>query len=238
MDPKCGGETGESRVNLTNDRVSGMDGPDMTSLPHASVDLGSVQTIRKAVLLVAVTALILAFIFVASTWPEGHLVHEMLEWAGIGLIAVCIIGRTWCSLYIGGRKNTELVAVGPYSVTRNPLYVFSILGAAGIGAQLGSIVLTVASCAIAWIVFLVVAMQEEKYLLSVHGDSYRDYLMRVPRFLPRLSQWHNVDVLHVQPSNVVRTFVDACFFLVAIPAAEFFESMQSAGLIPILFRVP
>jgi hypothetical protein len=36
----------------------------------------------------------------------------------------------------------------------------------------------------------------------------------------------------------VRTFVDACVFLAAIPAAEFFESMQEAGLIPILFRAP
>ena len=238
MDPESGGKTGESRVNLTNGRVSGMDGPDMTSLPHSSVDIGSVQTIRKGVLLVAVTVLVLAFVFVASTWPEGHLVHETLEWAGIGLIVVCIVGRTWCSLYIGGRKSTEIVAVGPYSVTRNPLYVFSIIGAAGIGAQLGSIVLTVASCAIAWIVFLVVAMQEEKYLLAAHGDHYRVYLTRVPRFLPRLSRWQNVDILHVQPGVVVRTFFDACFFLVAIPAAEFFESLQDAGLVPILFRVP
>lgn len=217
---------------------SGMHRVHMSSLPHSSVDLGSVQTIRKAVLLAAIAAVVVVFVFVSSQWPEGHLVHETLEWTGIALIALCIVGRTWCSLYIGGRKNTALVAVGPYSITRNPLYVFSIIGAAGVGAQLGSIMLAVATGAVAWIVFLVVAMQEEKYLLSVHADDYRGYLKRVPRFVPRWSQWHNVDLLHVRPGRVVRTFVDACFFLLAIPAAEVFESMQNAGLIPVLFRVP
>ena len=215
-----------------------MDGSHMTPIAQSSIDIGAVQTIRKAVLLAAIVAVIVVFGFVASKWPGGDVVHDTLEWIGIGLIVVCIVGRTWCSLYIGGRKNAELVASGPYSITRNPLYVFSILGAAGVGAQFGSMTLAVVTGCVAWIVFLVVARQEEKYLLFFHGDSYRGYRVRVPRFFPRLSQWQNIDVLQVQPTLVVRTFIDACFFLAAIPLAEFCESMQNAGLIPVLFRVP
>lgn len=210
----------------------------MSQLTPSTVHIGAVQTVRKVVILVAVAILIAVFVFVASRWPQGHPIHETLEWAGLGLIVVGIMGRTWCSLYIGGRKNTTVIAVGPYSITRNPLYVFSIIAAAGIGAQLGSLVLTVATALLTWVVFLVVAMQEEKHLAAEHGDAYRDYFKRVPRFLPRLSQWHNVDVLEVRPAAVVRTFFDACFFLAAIPIAEVFEAMQNAGLIPILFRVP
>ena len=48
---------------------------------------------------------------------------------------------TWSSLYIAGRKGRELVTVGPYSTCRNPLYFFSIVGAAGMGAQSGSLTL-------------------------------------------------------------------------------------------------
>jgi protein-S-isoprenylcysteine O-methyltransferase Ste14 len=48
------------------------------------------------------------------------------------------LGRTWCSLDISGRKKRELVTVGPYALVRNPLYIFTLLEAFGIGAQSGS----------------------------------------------------------------------------------------------------
>lgn len=210
----------------------------MTPMPQSPVDIGNVQAVRKAVLLGAIVLLVLTFVFVASRWPEGHFVHECLEWTGVALIIVCIVGRTWCSLYIGGRKNAEVVAEGPYSITRNPLYVFSILGAAGVGAQLGAFSLALLAATIVWFVFHVVVGQEERHLRSRMGVAYEHYLLRVPRFLPRLSLWHSTDSLHVRPTIVVRTFVDACFFLLAIPAAEFFEWTQQSGLIPVLLWVP
>jgi protein-S-isoprenylcysteine O-methyltransferase Ste14 len=80
--------------------------------------------------------------------------------------------------------------------------------------------------------------REEQHLRNRLGDAYRDYLARVPRFLPRLSLWRNVDILEVSPAAVVRTFLDACLFLVAVPLAEMFEWLQNSGFIPILFRVP
>ena len=84
---------------------------------------------------------ILMFATTGSTGTNGT--HEMIEWFGIFAILLCIFGRTWTSLYIGGRKNRALLTKGPYSVVRNPLYVFSILGAAGAGAQLGSVISSV-----------------------------------------------------------------------------------------------
>ena len=166
---------------------------------------------------------------VQSPWPEGQKIHESLEWLGIGLIVICIVGRTWCTLYIGGRKNTVVVDEGPYSVSRNPLYMFSLLGAAGVGAQLGSFIMMLVVPAIVWLVFRIVVAREEKHLLNGLGEPYRDYVSRVPRFLPRLSLWRNAEYLEVRPSRVVRTFMDACFFLAAIPLAESFEWLQQSG---------
>ncbi|MBN8965496.1 MAG: isoprenylcysteine carboxylmethyltransferase family protein [Rhizobiales bacterium] len=102
--------------------------------------IASVQIIRKIVLGIAVLIGTLMFAFTNSSLEAGNSTHEMIEWFGIVAIVTCILGRTWASLYIGGRKIEQFVTNGPYSVMRNPLYFFSILGAAGAGAQLGSVI--------------------------------------------------------------------------------------------------
>ena len=207
-----------------------------TALPSARVDIGFVQTVRKVALGVALAIMGALCAFTASRWSDG--VHETIEWAGLLLIFICIYGRTWCSLYIGGRKNFEVVALGPYSVSRNPLYVFSIIGAVGVGAQLGALSTAIVFGVLAWIVFLLVAMQEERYLLAEHGERYREYAARVPRFIPRLSLWKNAELIEVRPRAVVTTFLDACFFVAAVPVAEGIEYLQHAGVIPVLLRIP
>jgi protein-S-isoprenylcysteine O-methyltransferase Ste14 len=211
-------------------------GMKMTTLAQPAVDIGSVQTIRKISLLLSVATLGVLFVFSASSWSSP--VHETIEWIGIGLIFICISGRTWCSLYIGGRKISELVMTGPYSVCRNPLYVFSIIGAVGVGAQLGAISTALLAGMFAWVVHLLVVIQEERLLLAEHGEQYRNYLSAVPRFFPRLALWKHVDVLEVRPRAVITTYFDACFFLVAFPLAELIEFLQRTQWIHVFLRLP
>lgn len=171
-------------------------------------------------------------------YPSGQTIHEMVEWLGIVLIVTCILGRTWSSLYIGGRKIEEFVRTGPYSVMRNPLYFFSFLGAAGVGMQVGSVTLGLICAALAWLVFYVVVLQEEQVLAARYGETYRDYLLRVPRFFPRPSLWHDEPTLTIRPPRVLMTFADALVFLLAVPLAELFEHLQDSGVIPVLLRLP
>ena len=107
---------------------------------------------------------ILMFATTGSTGTNGT--HEMIEWFGIFAILLCIFGRTWTSLYIGGRKNRALLTKGPYSVVRNPLYVFSILGAAGAGAQLGSVISGVIIGLLVWMVFYIEVLREERNMAA------------------------------------------------------------------------
>src|SRR5690606_14637614 len=112
---------------------------------------------------------------------------EAIEMIGIVLIVIGIAGRLWSTLYIGGRKSVSVVTDGPYSITRNPLYVFSSIAAVGVGAQMGSITAMIGfgvACAAA---FHVVILREEKYLLANLGPEYRHYMETVPRFFPKLS---------------------------------------------------
>lgn len=176
------------------------------------------------------------FILGRSRWDET--IHDAIEWLGLGLIILCILGRTWCALYIGGRKTVELVDIGPYSITRNPLYVFSIIGAFGAGAQLGSFVVALAAASIAAIVFVFVVWKEEQFLLERFGAPFREYMARVPRFIPNPRLWRGVETLSVRPSRILMTFVDATLFLIAIPLAEGFEYLQAVGYLPVLFYLP
>ncbi len=202
------------------------------------MNIATVQTIRKIVLALGIAAGVFVFAVTDARHVTGSAAHELIEWAGFVLIAICILGRTWSSLYIGGRKIEELVMVGPYSIMRNPLYFFSILGATGVGAQSGSIVIALICGAIALTVFYVVVKQEEKVLLGRYGESYHAFMERVPRFLPRPSLWTDEPTLTIRPPRVLMTFADALVFLLAIPLAEGFEYLQDLGMLPVLLTLP
>jgi protein-S-isoprenylcysteine O-methyltransferase Ste14 len=202
------------------------------------MNIAEVQIVRKLVLSVAILIGVMMFAVTNSRYPAGTTTHEVIEWIGIVAIVICILGRTWCSLYIGGRKIVQFVTDGPYSVSRNPLYFFSILGAGGAGAQLGSLVAGVLFGTLAWMVFHVVVLQEEAVLTERYGAAYSSYLVTVPRFLPNPRLWRDVPTLTVMPPKVLGTFADAMLFLLSVPIAESFELLQNLGLLPVLLRLP
>ena len=210
------------------------------SVPSPPVDIGAVQRIRKIVLFVLGAGALALLLFGHSLWPDDvlHGMHENIEAIGLGLILLAIAGRTWCSLYIAGRKKETIVDVGPYSVCRNPLYLFSFFGAAGAGAQFGSFAAALAALLATVVVFTIVVRQEERFLAQKFGETYLAYKARVPRFLPNLRLWRHVQTLEVRPFMVMRTFADACVFLAAIPLAEGIEWLQGAQILPTLWTLP
>ena len=81
----------------------------------------------------------------ASGSAHGRSVLDaVLFLSGLVLVGIATVGRLWCSLYISGYKDRELITTGPYSLSRNPLYFFSFLGFAGIGLATETITLAVA----------------------------------------------------------------------------------------------
>ncbi|WP_157357827.1 methyltransferase family protein [Mesorhizobium metallidurans] len=164
-----------------------------------------------------------------------HIGIELLGWAAI---VACIAGRSWCSLYIGGRKSEVLVRHGPYSVVRNPLYVFSILGSTGAGLASGSFVLGSGIGLFVFITFAAVVRREENFLLGKLGDDYQRYLSQVPRWIPRRSLWRDVSKVTVSPVVVVTTFFDAMWFALSVPFFEALERLQNLGMVPILAFLP
>jgi len=193
-----------------------------------SFDLVHRQWQRK---LIVIAAIAIGIGLVMASRPlhlEGSFLHEAVERSGFFLILIAIVGRTWCSMYISGRKLASLVTDGPYSISRNPLYLFSAIGAFGVGAQFGSIVIA-AICALCCLaIFRLVVSHEEQALAALFPSEFAAYRARVPRFLPDPCLWQDADTLLVRPAKVNRTFRDAMLFLLAAVAMKGVEGLRDA----------
>ena len=214
----------------------------MSMAPSKSVtrdDLRRLMHKRKQVLVVGIAFGVSLLSVVDTSWRiDWPRTYRAIQWSGLMLILVCIWGRTWCTLYIGGMKRRELVTRGPYSVVRNPLYLFTLLGAAGIGALSGSVAVAVLCTGFAAAAFMFVVRQEERYLLATFPHEYPAYATRVPRLIPRFSTWQDADQLIVRPPLVHRTFLDASLFLMAVPMIAIKALVHDWLKLPVLLHLP
>ena len=203
--------------------------------PAAGDGLQQLQRRRKRALRVLAALCAALLLVVDSSWrTAAPALVTVLQFLGLSLILLCIFGRTWCTLYIGGHKKRELIMAGPYSLVRNPLYVFTFIGTAGLGLLAGSFVLALAFLALAVAVFTPVVRAEEAFLVDAFGDAFRSYAASVARFWPRFSRWEDAEELRVKPTLVVRTFADASLFLLAVPLIILKELAHASGWLPIL----
>lgn len=209
----------------------------MTTASTNAFDLQRIQKLRKWAIGLSLLAVVLLAMFTATWWGDGP-THETVEAVGLGAIVLSIVGRAWCSLYIGGRKKAEVVSTGPYSLSRNPLYVFSYAGAFGVGAQTGSMVIALLFVVIAVVVFHFTIAREEAWLTAEFGASYEAYMARTPRCGPDFSKWHDEENLSIKPRFFLTTIRDGLVFLLAIPIFEAVDMAQAAGWLPVLLRLP
>lgn len=189
---------------------------------------------RRALGLLAVIA-VCALPWAGSAWPDSGWVNEGLEWAGLALLFLAILGRCACMLYLGGRKGADLVAEGPYSVSRNPLYVFSILAVFGMGLQTGSLSIGLALAVLASLIFRWIVGEEEILLRQAFGASYDAYCRQTPRFLPRWSLWQSPRHVTVDLQGIWKTVRDALPYFLSIPVFEAIEAAQQAGWVHVYF---
>ena len=205
--------------------------------PRGPNMLHDVQTRRRGVLAAVAAAFVAVFALTASS-DIGGWSRELVRYLGLVAIAACIVGRCWCTLYIGGRKAKKLVDTGPYSTCRNPLYFFSLIGTFGFGAQTGSLLVGIFCTLVVWAVFRSLVAKEEAFLKTALGASYEAYLASTPRFMPNPSLWRGVEMLEVEPRLVVRTFYDGLMFLLGVPLALSIAALQDNGWLPVLVLLP
>lgn len=200
--------------------------------------LGRVQTRRRQIVILAILTVMAALLVVAPQETGDSYYHFWMEFGGFLLMLAAVGLRLWCTLYIGGRKNAELVVEGPYSVSRNPLYLGSILGAVGVGMQTGMLTFAALGGLICWAIFAVVARREEAFLRGRFGAAYDRYCARVPRFWPRLDLYEDgAGGGTFTTRSLKKTLRDGAVFFLALPLTEVIEELHEAGRLPALLSL-
>lgn len=196
------------------------------------------ERMRKAATWALAAACLVVLGASQSAWPLHDALHEAIEEAGALLIGICIVGRLFCTLYISGRKNTLLVTAGPYSIVRNPLYLFSLMGMMGVGWTSGSFFLGAAFAAGYFVLLDAAVRGEERRLAEMFHGEYCAYLSSVPRWLPDFGGWRDAKNLSVDIGLVKRRFGEAAGLLLAMPIVETLEQLHEAGLLPAILVLP
>jgi protein-S-isoprenylcysteine O-methyltransferase Ste14 len=128
--------------------------------------------------------------------PSGFLLAAAFVWFaqpsmrslvyGLPVSVAGLALRAWAAGHLA--KNQRLATSGPYAYTRNPLYLGTLIVAAGLAVACRSAGLALLFAAVFLLVYLPVILLEEQHLRQLFPE-YADYARRVPSLLPRRRGW-------------------------------------------------
>lgn len=172
------------------------------------------------------------------TWPKGGFVETALSALGLVCAGAGAFGRVWASLYIAGYKDSSLVTEGPYSTVRNPLYLFSFIGAFGLACGTGSLLLICLLLAAFLLYYPVTVISEEKNLRTLHGDEYNEYAAKTPRFFPKFSLYRESETYLVKTRDFQRALLDAVWFVWLFALVRLIGALHTSGWLPNWILIP
>ena len=118
-----------------------------------------------------------ALLVLARPYPLSLAVGAALAAAGEAL-------RIWASGHI--EKTQHLATGGPYALTRNPLYLGSLLVGLGVAVAAASVWAALLAVAYFALFYPAVMQEEARFLRAKFGELYERWAAAVPMFLPRL----------------------------------------------------
>ena len=115
-----------------------------------------------------------------------------IEPAGLIPLTLGVVLLLWCvrDFYVSGKGTVapwspprQLVVIGLYRFSRNPIYIGVMLILCGWAITYRSQLIAVYAAIVMVAFHLRVVLAEEPWLARTHGDEWRRYRMRVPRWL-------------------------------------------------------
>ena len=129
--------------------------------------------------------------------------------AAIAWSLVLTVPGLWLRGYASGyvKKNRELTATGPYAHTRNPLYLGSMLMAAGFALALESGLIAVV-LALGFAIIYIPVIASEEHFLRAAFPGFDEYCRRVPRLIPRLTAYKSLKTGAPEAAGVTKRPAD------------------------------
>jgi protein-S-isoprenylcysteine O-methyltransferase Ste14 len=134
-------------------------------------------------------SLVVVCALIAEDMVRGQRPHAVVNfsdaWSTVGLFLVVagILVRSWAAGVL--KKNSVLSTIGPYALTRNPLYLGSFLMMIGFCTLIGALHNYVAMTLLAVLLYWPKIKVEEASLQGRFGQKWTDYARTTPRLLPR-----------------------------------------------------
>jgi protein-S-isoprenylcysteine O-methyltransferase Ste14 len=122
-------------------------------------------------------------------WPPS----PVLTVAGVSLVVLGESIRLWGVRHIGAISRTRsdrlgpVVSSGPFALVRNPLYLGNIALWVGFAVSARLLWMAPIIVVLLGLEYHAIVRWEEGLLESRHGDQYRAYAARVPRWIPSLA---------------------------------------------------
>lgn len=127
----------------------------------------------------------LSFIFAFAYLWAAHPTRESLLAGGLLLVPGLLL-RGLASGHV--QKDRELTTSGPYAYTRNPLYLGSLIMAAGFVIAAQNPWILVMLVVMFAVIYVPVIAGEERYLRKTFPE-YEDYVRHVPRLATRFTRY-------------------------------------------------
>ena len=125
-------------------------------------------------------------VFVVLDWNSGVWQSGLRFWLAVPVAFLGAALVSWGLATLGTKKTSglpdELVARGPYLITRNPQYVGDFLLFVGVAIFANSGVVAVTHLLTA-LLLLLAPFAEEPWLEEQYGEAYVAYRRTVPRYL-------------------------------------------------------
>jgi len=181
---------------------------------------------------------VLLVIFTMPSFKQGDLADILSDTFGLFLLTICSMGRLWALLYISGKKTQEVITDGPYSIVRHPLYLFSFIGAIGIGLASDNILVLAAMVIFYLSYYPLTILSEEKTLTQKFGQVYIDYAKCTPRFLPKLSLYKSPSQVVINADIFLKNIAIGMWFIWIFILFNIISMLQTMGIIHAILKVP
>ncbi|MDD9901643.1 MAG: isoprenylcysteine carboxylmethyltransferase family protein [Alphaproteobacteria bacterium] len=182
---------------------------------------------------ILLAATILVGICGTTSIKDNEALRALFMMSGLVLAAACAIGRIYATAFIGGSKNEKLITTGAYSICRNPLYLFSLMGAAGVGLMSCSLLAFVVIVGGFLFIYDGLIAREEAFLTEKFDADFEAFKKSTPRLMPALNQYNAPVDFTFQPKYLNYAIRDAVWWFAPLVVFELLWSFGFKGFIPL-----